>query len=332
MDPRYARLYSDLWKHHWWWRARRRWILDTLLHVRPPGGWERILDVGCGAGLFFPDLMELGQVEGVEPDPHLAAQGPHSERIHVAPFDERLELSDPYSLILMLDVLEHLEAPIETLSQAANLLAPQGILFVTVPAFNMLWTNHDILNRHRTRYRRRELEYEARAAGLHVLESRYFFHWLVPIKVGVRLVESLAGSKPTPPRVPPKPLNALFYGITRLEQRLSRVLSIPIGTSLLLIAKREDSLDGNGARHVKQDVTSTRTDDQAVVDSHRGASAAAGPRPGQSHRDARLRPGQVFPEGTRPDAIEQVAEYPGRLCRDYWMLERSNASALSSGG
>lgn len=246
MDPEYAHVYRDLWERHWWWRARRRFILETLRRVRPPGGWRRILDVGCGAGLFFPDLLELGEVEGVEPEMSLVARSAHADRIHAAPFDERLDLPAGYTLILMLDVLEHLDAPIEALSHAARLLASDGILLVTVPAFNMLWTNHDVLNEHRTRYSRRMLEDEARAAGLHILESRFLFHWLAPLKLGVRALELVARAKPTPPSIPPAPLNALFYGATRLEQRLSRVLRIPVGSSLLLMAERHASASTTG--------------------------------------------------------------------------------------
>jgi len=52
MDPRYAAIYPDLYRNHWWWRVRERMLVATIrrLVTEPP---IRILDVGCGAGLFF---------------------------------------------------------------------------------------------------------------------------------------------------------------------------------------------------------------------------------------------------------------------------------------
>ena len=62
MDTAYARRYGQLYARHWWWRAREAYLVAQLRRLRPPQGWRRILDVGCGDGLFFPRLRELGDV------------------------------------------------------------------------------------------------------------------------------------------------------------------------------------------------------------------------------------------------------------------------------
>lgn len=71
-------------------------------------------------------------------------------------------LGKDYSLILMLDVLEHLEDPVGALQHAVDLLTPEGTLLITVPAFMALWTNHDVLNHHLTRYTKRSFSNVAR--------------------------------------------------------------------------------------------------------------------------------------------------------------------------
>src|SRR2546426_671635 len=53
VEPEYAVRYRDLYRRHWWWRARERLILDVLRRLRPGAGWSAILDVGCGDGLFL---------------------------------------------------------------------------------------------------------------------------------------------------------------------------------------------------------------------------------------------------------------------------------------
>jgi 2-polyprenyl-3-methyl-5-hydroxy-6-metoxy-1,4-benzoquinol methylase len=52
----------------------------------------------------------------------------------------------------MLDALEHLENPVAALRHVCELLTPEGTFIATVPAFMALWTNHDVLNHHFTRY------------------------------------------------------------------------------------------------------------------------------------------------------------------------------------
>jgi 2-polyprenyl-3-methyl-5-hydroxy-6-metoxy-1,4-benzoquinol methylase len=91
MDADYGARYRELFKRHWWWRARERVILDALRTHQPRAGWRDVLDVGCGDGLFFDELARLPGarlVEGVESAPDLVSpDGPHRARIHVTPFD-----------------------------------------------------------------------------------------------------------------------------------------------------------------------------------------------------------------------------------------------------
>ena len=242
MDTDYGARYRDLFQRHWWWRARERVILDTLGAHQPPAGWGNVLDVGCGDGLFFDELARLPGVrvvEGVEPGAALVSpDGPHRSRIHVAPFDASFDLGRRYSLIVMLDVLEHLPDPAASLRHALSLLEPDGVFLATVPAFKALWTRHDDLNHHYTRYDKRSFGRLAAASGLRVDRSRYFFHWTALAKVATRLKEALIPGEPASPTVPPGPVNRLLYAVSRLEERLLGRLPVPIGSSLLVVGGR----------------------------------------------------------------------------------------------
>ncbi len=239
MDPEYARRYRDLYERHWWWRAREQFVLETLRRHRPAGGWRWILDVGCGDGLLFDRLAEFGNVEGVEADPVVvSAAGRHRARIHIGPFDASFQPAKIYSLILMLDVIEHLPDPVGALRHAVQLLEPDGVLVATVPAFLMLWTTHDDLNYHFTRYTRRSFGTLAQQAGITVDIARYFFHWVFAAKLVVRLVEALVHPRPSAPRLPPPWINQLLYLLSRLEQRLLAPLPVPFGSSLLVVGRR----------------------------------------------------------------------------------------------
>jgi hypothetical protein len=98
-----------------------------------------------------------------------------------------------------------------------------------------LWTQHDDLNHHYTRYTKRSFGALAAAAGMRIDEARYFFHWTVFGKLATRLVEAIKRGAPVPAAVPPAPLNRVLYSLSRLEARLVGGLPVPFGTSLLVV-------------------------------------------------------------------------------------------------
>jgi 2-polyprenyl-3-methyl-5-hydroxy-6-metoxy-1,4-benzoquinol methylase len=242
VDEAYVRNYRKLYAEHWWWRAREDLILDSLARLRPNGNWGSILDVGCGDGLFFGKLQTLGSVEGIEMDPRgVSDSSPWLPQIQVRSFDETFRPEKLYSLILMLDVLEHFADPSARLARALALLQPDGILLLTVPAFRGLWTSHDDLNHHYTRYTKAELASLVRGSGGRVVESRYFFHWTAPLKLAAHVFERFFPARPSSPRVPAGWINRGLYRLSRAEQPIGRRLSVPFGSSLLTIVVRQDA-------------------------------------------------------------------------------------------
>lgn len=239
MHPDYGKHYRALYENHWWWRAREDILVGELLERLPKKSGLSILDVGCGDALFFERLRQFGEVEGVESDPDLVdPSGPSRARITVATFDASFQPGKNYDLILMLDVLEHLDAPEEALRHGLSLLKPGGIILVTVPAFMMLWTHHDRLNRHRTRYTKDSFGRLAKSSGMDVLASRYLFTWLAAAKLATRMMEALLPAEPRIPRIPSPLVNGLLYRISRVEEKLFRKLGLPIGSSLLVVGTR----------------------------------------------------------------------------------------------
>jgi SAM-dependent methyltransferase len=240
LELEYARQYRDLYTRHWWWRAREEAILGVMRRRFPQNTSLRILDVGCGDGLFFGPLAEFGEVEGVEPDERLVnPKGPYRARIQIAPFDTKFRPPKPYSLLLMLDVLEHLDNPSEALGHAYSLLTPAGGLLLTVPAFQLLWTNHDRINHHRVRYRRATLRPLLQQAGFVIVEEQYWFQWTCPLKLAIRLSESVFHRRPSIARVPPWWINFLLYWISRIEQQTLGAIDMPFGSTLMVYCEKQ---------------------------------------------------------------------------------------------
>jgi SAM-dependent methyltransferase len=241
MDPRYSERYRELYEKHWWWRARTRLITDVLRRLEPERGWKNILDIGCGDGLFFPELSKFGEVAGVEPSAELVdPQNPYRSRIQVCPFDENFRPGRQYSLILMLDVLEHLEDAAGALRHALELLESGGTFVCTVPAFMALWTNHDVMNHHFIRYTKASFQRVAMDAGLRIQEEHYLYHWTCPVKLAIGLIERVLNLKPEPAKVPVRPLNEMMFWLSRLEQKTLTRLPLPFGSSLMVIGTRAE--------------------------------------------------------------------------------------------
>lgn len=213
-------------------------VLTVLEGIAPADGFGRILDVGCGDGLFFPKLTALGDPEGVEPDASIVTDIGHSRgRIYQQPFDAAFRPGHAYGLVLMLDVLEHLAEPVAAMKCAKGLLAPGGRLVLTVPAFPVLWTSHDVHNHHLRRYRWRPLEEEVRTAGLEVEFMRYFFHWMFPVKLAQSTGERIGLLRVHRARVPTAIVNDLLHTVSRLEQRLTAKMNLPFGNSLIAVLR-----------------------------------------------------------------------------------------------
>lgn len=112
-------------------RATARRLLDAIGRHAPSG---RLLDVGCGHGLLLDEARRRGyEVDGLEPSSHAAA---HARDVLGLPVRRETLDSDPphaYSVIVMADVLEHLDDPRRTIATAAARLAPGGVLCVVTP-------------------------------------------------------------------------------------------------------------------------------------------------------------------------------------------------------
>jgi hypothetical protein len=244
MDPRYGAEYARLYREHWWWRAREEYLTRLLDRVIGPNQAGEAFDFGCGDGLFFPILQRYtkSRPRGLEPDASLLdPAGPWFDCITTgALVDDRSERAR-YSLIVALDVLEHLEHPQAALAILRERMRPGAWFVATVPAFDELWTAHDEVNHHYRRYRLREIEALVRDSGMEIVEARYFFVWVALVKWLVARKERMIRPVPRPPKVPLAPLNAVALALTRLEQRIVGDAHPPFGSSAIVIARAKAS-------------------------------------------------------------------------------------------
>ncbi len=241
MQPDYAQRYRFLWETHWWWRARVSFLLGWIerLHRRAP--CARILDVGCGDGLFFERLERFGRVEGLEADAALIADPRWTSRIRAGALDRGFLGGGDFDLVLLLDVLEHIADDAGALEAAGTALRPGGYLLLTVPALPWLWSRHDEANAHFRRYGPRALRSVLAGAGFEVETLRFFYAWTVlPLLIRRWLAPAGKGTSDYGVAVPPAAINRALTALSRCEHAVGRYVRWPLGTSLLAIARRPE--------------------------------------------------------------------------------------------
>lgn len=223
---------------HWWYVARRKILADLIARETDLPEGARILEIGCGTGHNFEMLKGFGRLDALEVDGEARALA--SKRLGHAVGDAPLpELSGApdrtYHLIALLDVLEHVDGDEAALRSIATKLAPGGRILVTVPAYQWMWSAHDLAHHHKRRYSKRGLRRVAEAAGLKVSGIGYFNSLLFPLAAAVRIAGKIAGKSSSDDSLPPRPLNSLFERIFGLERHMVGKIPFPAGVSLFAL-------------------------------------------------------------------------------------------------
>jgi SAM-dependent methyltransferase len=240
MDRDYERQTHQAEDRHWWYRGRRTVLDGVIAGLALPSG-ARILDAGCGSGRNMVELARHGTVTGIELS-NTSVELARARGVGEVLEGSILELpfaDDSFELAVSLDVIEHLQDDLAALRELRRAVAPGGALLVTVPAYQWLWSGHDVINHHHRRYTRRSLRAVAERAGWRQVRTTYFNSLLLPVAIVLRVLDRF-NRKTTESSldlwVPPEPFNWLLERPLALEAALiARGGRIPAGLSLLAV-------------------------------------------------------------------------------------------------
>lgn len=221
---------------HFWHVPRKRLLLDTIIrHQRPDG--TRLLDVGCGTGALVEALGQHG-FDACGLDPWAAKNRLDEPRFKTGQAESIPWPDRSFCTVCAFDVLEHADDQ-RALQELYRVLEPGGLLFISVPAYDWLWSRRDELAGHRRRYSRGMLRQRVVREGFQVQRLFGYQFLLLPMFAISRLWARVAGLKETSDEDEPgRFLNFLLRATNTLEVAAGRWLRPPIGSSLLLVAKK----------------------------------------------------------------------------------------------
>ncbi|MEA5593945.1 class I SAM-dependent methyltransferase [Rivularia sp. UHCC 0363] len=243
MEKDFYLQYASVEDKHWWFVARRQIIEQVILKLNLPKN-AQILEAGCGTGGNLQMLSRYGKVSAMELDEIACQLANQRQVIQVkrGSLPDNIPFNSQYDLILILDVIEHLDDDLSALKALYYKLKPGGYLLVTVPAYQFLWSEHDEINHHKRRYRLTGLKQVVKNAGYKIGYGSYFNTVLFPVVAIVRGLAKLPKQNKNQPSsdlvLPSKPVNQIFKWLFASERYLINRLSLPFGVSILLLARK----------------------------------------------------------------------------------------------
>lgn len=232
----FDRLYR-LEKESFWFNVRNK-IIGRLIEKYLPEKKSKILEIGCGTGYVSRYIMSLGysidladiMKDGLEyakkrcetADCYLVDSG-------------QMPFENHYDSVCAFDILEHVEDDQRTLYNINRSLKEGGLLFITVPARKDLWSKTDENALHQRRYEKNGLVLKLHRAGFNICKSSYFMMFLLPLTYTSR---KIIKNEPTEELMLNPILNSVFYHIFNIESYLIEHVDLPIGSSIICVAKK----------------------------------------------------------------------------------------------
>ena len=243
MEKDFEKKYHDVETDHWWFKSRRKYLLDLLKNAPKD---SKILDIGCSSGIFLKDLEKLGfsldNLYGVDISEkaidNCRANGIPNAYVMDA---QNITLTETFDIIIASDCLEHLQDDKQALKNWKSLLKTGGIMYVFVPAFMSLWSYHDEVNMHFRRYTNAELKSKMLAENLQILKSSYWnFFLFLPVYGFRKITASFQKNKTgeSDISIGNSFVNSALLQLIIFENKLLKRINFPFGVSTFCIVRK----------------------------------------------------------------------------------------------
>lgn len=230
---------------HFWFKGLRRNARMMLRQAGVAPGLSMIIDCGAGTGRNLDWLSEFGPAVGLDLTPLAIEIGRRRGRrlargsVMELPFPSGIaDLATSFDVLYCMNP----ENEAKTLREMWRILKPGGVALVNTAALDMLRGSHSTLSHEVHRYTPRELAASLAAAGFAVERVTFTNMCLFPPVLAVRGLQQLTGRAAKPSDsdldVPAAPINTGFDVLLAAEARLLSAVNLPIGTSVMAIARK----------------------------------------------------------------------------------------------
>lgn len=230
-------------KTYWWHLGRLRIIHAYIRPVRAQKKKFTILNIGCGTGGTIDMLEAFGVTDNAdisdEAIKFMKKQG--YTRITKVENIKLPSKAKTYDMVGAFDVLEHIEDQVGALKEWKRVIKDDGAIIITVPAYQWLWSGHDVSLHHKRRYTLKRLTDAANEAGLKPEKKSYAIVFSLPLVAGFRVLDRVLRRKPSSETSyvnVPTWINSFFTKLLYGEARLHNVISFPCGTSIIAVFRK----------------------------------------------------------------------------------------------
>ncbi|MEK7614413.1 MAG: sugar nucleotide-binding protein [Patescibacteria group bacterium] len=246
MERSFYKNYFKVEKEHWLMVVRRMIVKDNLkLCLDKNPAETKVLDFGCGSGIFVDELAKQGyQAYGLDISEEAVKFGMLQGVKNLGAIDaHKINFPDnTFDAVFTLDVLEHLEDEKWALDEIRRVLKPGGVAIIMVPAYMFLWGVQDEVAHHYRRYTKSSLLKKIKeATSLKTLKASYFNTFLFPPIAFFRIVSRIFGIKGRESDfdINSPLMNRFFFSIFNTERKILKHVRFPFGVSILLVLKKE---------------------------------------------------------------------------------------------
>lgn len=238
-------IFDDMYKvetQHWWFVARRK-IIESIIKKLNLKKNAQIFDAGCGTGDNLKMLSKYGNVVAMERDSNAfeKAQSRNVGEIYKGELPKIIHdnIKKDKDLIVLLDVLEHIDDDAGSLTSLKDYINSDGKFLITVPAYQFLWTARDEQHHHKRRYTVSQLKKTLELNGWKINYISYFNSFLFPLALIERIKQKIFPVvEESDLKMPPKWINYIFEKIFSFESRLITKVAFPFGLSIIAIAEK----------------------------------------------------------------------------------------------
>ena len=173
--------------NHWYYVTKANALLSFTKLIN----CKSILDIGAGSRFFSEFLLNKTSLcEATCVDINYENEFSYSINGKNISCKKNIDVFSS-DVILLMDVIEHVEDDFKFLSHYVSLASNNSYFIISVPAFQFLFSHHDVFLGHHRRYDIKQLNRLINSCGLKIISSSYLYFPIFPLVVFMRLFKKL---------------------------------------------------------------------------------------------------------------------------------------------